>query len=508
MPGSERRPSASAEPELGHELESVLWRSVLTHAKDAIIIIDARGLIRMFNRCAEEMFGYGAEEVLGQNISILVPNSFGDHDAHLHRYYQTGVRIAIDNTRPVTGRRKNGETFPIELSVSETSLESGKYFTGIARDLTRIRELEAQLRQERDFATRLVDTAPTIVLVLDSEGRTVQFNRYFEGLTGRTLEETRGQPWAKTFLAPQEQERFHRDVGRAMSGLQLRGEVFQIPNSDAKPRAIEWCMTALESHDEFKGVLCVGQDISERLNAEESAHAYQRLANDRERLADFAALIAQLVHDLGNPLAGLSVHAQLIRDTARRELETGGQLYLDSAEKILAEARRLEVQVRGLLTFSRNQQRFEIRRIQAADFVDSVAALWGPVAHSHGIVLHPSIAAELESFEGEEETLRRVVENLIKNAIEAIGTGPGSIALEASSLEEGGLRIEVSDDGPGVANEATMFRLFATSKPKGSGLGLALSRQLIRSQGGELKFTPNLPRGARFIVDLPARSDF
>ncbi len=112
-------------------------RAVIETAVDCVIIIDALGTVQMFNQASEKIFGYQAEEVVGRNIKMLMPQTDSDgHDGHLDRYRETGQQAIIGGTRELTGRRKNGATFPMELSVGETQQGGEPVFVGMIRDVT------------------------------------------------------------------------------------------------------------------------------------------------------------------------------------------------------------------------------------------------------------------------------------------------------------------------------------------------------------------------------------
>ncbi|WLD14934.1 PAS domain-containing sensor histidine kinase [Planctellipticum variicoloris] len=120
-------------------------RSIVETAIDAIIIIDNRGLIDSVNRGAERMFGYAQEELLGRNVSLLMPEPYAsEHDGYIQRYLQTGNARIIGIGRTVQARRKDGSLFPADLAVS--AFEDGRpYFTGILRDVTVRKSLEAEI---------------------------------------------------------------------------------------------------------------------------------------------------------------------------------------------------------------------------------------------------------------------------------------------------------------------------------------------------------------------------
>lgn len=131
-----------------HE-EAARWRAIVESAVDGIVVIDHRGRIEAFNPAAERLFGYTAAEVLGRNVSMLMPEpDASQHDAYLARYLATRVRHILGTGRDVVGLRKNGSTFPAHLAVGELAIDGETKFTGIVRDLTDRVNLEVKLREE------------------------------------------------------------------------------------------------------------------------------------------------------------------------------------------------------------------------------------------------------------------------------------------------------------------------------------------------------------------------
>ncbi|RPI53377.1 MAG: PAS domain S-box protein, partial [Acidobacteria bacterium] len=116
-------------------MEPIL-RSIFESAVDGIIVIDAKGLIKAFNPAAERLFGYRADEVLGQNVRVLMPSpDREEHDRYIANYLETGVARIIGRGREVRGRRKDGSTFPLHLSVGRMEIDGQPAFTGILHDL-------------------------------------------------------------------------------------------------------------------------------------------------------------------------------------------------------------------------------------------------------------------------------------------------------------------------------------------------------------------------------------
>jgi len=145
--------SARKAAELAQRESELRLRSILETVADAIIVIDAGGVIQSFSPAAERLFGYGLDEVVGRNVKILMPSPYRQgHDGYLDRYLRTGERRIIGIGRVVVGLRKDGETFPMELQVGEFAFSGRCYFTGFVRDLTerqkaerRVQDLQAEL---------------------------------------------------------------------------------------------------------------------------------------------------------------------------------------------------------------------------------------------------------------------------------------------------------------------------------------------------------------------------
>ena len=138
------------------------WRAVIDAAVDGIIVIDSRGRIEAFNHAAEQMFAYREDEVLGQNIRMLMPEpDRSKHDGYLRHHLDTGERRIIGIGRAVTGLRRDGQQFPLHLSVGEFTIDGEQHFTGILHDLSRRTELEDRLREATALA-RLGEMAAVI----------------------------------------------------------------------------------------------------------------------------------------------------------------------------------------------------------------------------------------------------------------------------------------------------------------------------------------------------------
>src|ERR671917_2357710 len=133
------------------------YRTVLDAAFDAIVVITPEGIVRWFNRGAERIFGHRAEEVIGQPVTLLMPERYRDLCvAGLHRYLRTGDARVIGGTIELVGLRKDGSEFPIEMSLGETQEDGERLFTGVMRDITERKRAEKALEESRERTRTLL----------------------------------------------------------------------------------------------------------------------------------------------------------------------------------------------------------------------------------------------------------------------------------------------------------------------------------------------------------------
>lgn len=251
-----------------------------------------------------------------------------------------------------------------------------------------------------------------------------------------------------------------------------------------------------------------------RTKIDEVERATERLkeAQDRlvrsERLASVGRLAAGLAHEIGNPISALMGLQDLVLAGGLSPEEER-----DFMQRMRKETERIHRILRDLLQFARpaaaplaGESDQEPGDVETA--ARDTAALVAPQRSLKEVSLNLDVATALPAVALGHEQLMQVILNLVMNAADAVGPG-GSIRV-AAQRNAGGVRLLVEDDGPGVDPrvKAQLFEPFVTTKEvgKGTGLGLAVCRGLVESAGGSISLDPTFGRGARFIVDLPARN--
>ncbi|HVS04002.1 MAG TPA: PAS domain S-box protein [Thermoanaerobaculia bacterium] len=478
--------------------------AILQAAVDAIVTIDARGAVQSFNPAAERMFGYDAGEVIGRNVSLLMPPPYREeHDGYLERYLRTGEQRIIGIGREVVARRKDGAVFPIDLAVSEVTVGGERSFMGTLRDISARKAAEEELRRQRDFAESLVDTAPVIVLVLDREGRIVRFNRYMEQLTGRSLAEVQGADWFETFLPDRDRPGVRRIYAESLAGERVRGNVNPILGRGGEERLIEWYDTPIRAGDGATGgILAIGLDVTEREALEEQFRQAQKM----EAIGRLAGGVA---HDFNTVLASILGYSEVLLDALEEER------LRHPVEQVRRAAERGAGLTRQLLALSR-RERSEPQVCDVNAVIDDIRSMFDRLLREDVELVHDLAAGPAFAGIGPGQ-LEQVVLNLVVNARDAI-EGGGRIRVSTRRVEQGedvGLLgpgeyvgLTVADTGVGMTADvrSRIFDPFFTTKApgKGTGLGLSTVYGIVEQVGGAIRVETAPGEGSTFEVLIPS----
>ena len=283
---------------------STSWlQNLIATTQDAVISIDRKGRVVLFNPAAERIFGYTKAEIQGQKVTVLMAEPYAtEHDQYVARYEAGGEPRAIGRIRTVEARRRNGEIFPIELSVTQvTSGESDEvHYAAFIRDIS-------EFRRGQRWLQSLIDTTQDAVLAIDRQGRVVLFNPAAEQIFGYTREEIIGQKVNVLMGEPYQSEhdsyieRYERTgvahaIGRirTVTAKRKSGELFPIELSVTK--------VAEDADVQYAAFI---RDISEKAKLQDQLM-------ERERLATIGTTAAKIGHELANPLNGMSLTIQLL----------------------------------------------------------------------------------------------------------------------------------------------------------------------------------------------------
>jgi two-component system sensor kinase FixL len=483
-------------------------RAIVEAAAEGIFTLDGAGSIRSFNRAAERIFAYGAEEVIGQGIDRLLSATGPQDTAGFLRYLRSRDTRLFEGAREFVGIRKDGSRFSVEVTVSEFHDRVGPYYAAIARDITERKRMETALREERNFVSTILATSAAHIVVLDARGRIVRFNRACEETTGYRLDEVKGEVFWERFLLPEERAPVSAAFGSPRAGQFPNQFESYLLTRGGERRLISWNNTAVfdrDGHVEY--IVGTGIDITEQRRAQAQAQAHQATLAHMDRLSLMGEMATGLAHELNQPLTSIYAYAQ----GCLRMLH-GGDAGSERIENALQQIARLAEQAGGII---RRLRDFVSRRgmkrvsVDLGRLIEEAIEFIKTESTERGVTIELDLSVRLPQVLADPVQIEQVVLNLMRNAIEAmmlVGTGTRALGISASPVETGDVLITVEDTGPGLdkAQSDQIFDAFHTTKAEGMGMGLAISRSIVESHGGRLWAEAGGKGGAVFRFTLPA----
>jgi two-component system sensor kinase FixL len=484
-------------------------RAVLDTAVDAIVTMTTDERVLTFNQAAQTMFGYTRAEVIGNDITMLMPEPHKSHHAeYVKNYLDTGDGKIIGIGRELEARRKDGSLVPIYLAVSEVWLDGQRTFTGIMRDVSRQRAAEEAIRRQHEELNVTVQNAPMGIVTYPFDGCFSSTNKSFQRITGLGAASL-GQLRFVDLVHPDNRAEWQRLTGEAKRGrLQQYSQQLQLTRKDGiSIQVIIHNAVTHDSHGHPERVVAQVEDLTGAIRAEEAEREHQEKLTHVARLSTLGEMTAGIAHEINQPLTAISMYAQ----SGVRMLDAGipnPDKLREALEKLNRQSLRAGEVIDRMQRLVRHRES-EREPVLVNDLVNDLLRLAESDARMNGMQIRLNLAKGLPVIHVDPIQVQQVLLNLIRNGIDAmqqIGCKNGNeIEIATKQVGERWIEVSVCDAGTGVSAEfePSLFTPFATTKTTGMGMGLSICNTIIKTHGGTLGHHNNDDHGATFRFQLP-----
>ena len=485
---------------------------ILENATDGIMTIDDRQVVVGFNPACEAMWGYSADEVLGQEMTMLIPEyARENHLDNVHRFRDAqteGIEMA-DRGLKLFGLTRNGVVFPTEVGISKNEIDGEIFYSAFIKDITAREKAEQEIIAAKEQMSTLIDNIPGAVyrFRFDEKFTTIFYSEFYKELTGYPAADfMSGKRNFGEMIHPDDQEWVGKNLDDAVAARETFEQEFRITNKDGD---IRWINSRGKASYDSDGNPEFGDgtmfDVTEQKEAEFAlAEAMKAADAANQAKGDF---LANMSHEIRTPMNAIMGLSDLC---LRTELSPKQHDYLD---KIHFSAEALLGIINDILDFSKIEAGkldmeslpFEIDRV-----LDNLATVVTVKTREKGLELLFSRSANVPPvLVGDALRLGQIMVNLVNNAVKFTETGEIVVSIEVTDSrdDEVTLKFSVRDTGIGM-NEEQQGRLFksfsqadtsTTRKYGGTGLGLAISKQLVEMMGGEIHVESEPDVGSNFI---------
>lgn len=474
-----------------------LFRAVIDTAGDGIVVADAHGTIQVFNKACEKMFGYTSEEILGKSVKVLRP--VDERDSH------DGPEPGA--SREITGQRKDGTTFPVQLSIGGGQAAGSSFFIGILRDLTELKNEALRGDDATRLLAQIVESSTDAIVSKTMDGIITSWNAAAERIFGYNAWEAIGQHISLIFPPDRlgEEEEIIRTVSsgesinhfetirRRKDGTDIHVSLSMAPVHDAGGNII--------------GVSKTARDITERKQAEARTHSLQDELAHVARLSAMGQMSAAIAHELNQPLTAAANYSK----AAQRLLggQVVGEQQIASARDAMDKAASQIVRAGTILRYLREfvERRETVRSLEDINAVirEAVALCFVGSLNSD-VKVETRLDPRLPEVPVNKVQIQQVLTNLIRNSAEAMADSPVRELTVISAMEDSDhIRIAVRDTGPGFSDEmrARLFQPFMTTKDTGMGMGLKICQSLVEAHDGTIRLALQEGPGTTFEIVLP-----
>ncbi len=347
---------------------------------------------------------------------------------------------------------------------------------------------QSRLRHIEAFRDILISSLPVGLIATDNNGKVILYNKFSQEFTGIAEENAMDADSSIFHHLPEISEAFAESIRKPTETFQKE---IQVESEAGENHTLQLTrLSIVDREDKFVGTLLMMQDLSQVKKLEEDLRR-------SERLAALGKMAAGVAHELRNPLSSIKGLALVLRS---RFLEENSDR--ETATILVQEVERLNRSISELLDYARPQQlkkvNFDIDKL-----LNKAVSLMRIDAETAGVELRTNFEESLPTVNGDEDKLTQVLLNLLLNGIQAM-EGGGTLDVHAGATDRK-IEIVVTDSGCGISEKdlGRVFDPYFTTKPDGTGLGMAMSAKIIEEHGGEIRLQSKAEQGTSVIIEIP-----
>ncbi|MDW7730943.1 MAG: PAS domain S-box protein [Methanolobus sp.] len=478
---------------------------------DVLFAVDNNGIFTYLNSAIENLTGYKKEEVLGKSFTEYV------HPEDLPVLLREIERTIKGVKEPYMFRiiKKSGDISYVHTS-SRPIIKNSRIvgINGLMVDIKKLKEVESNLREERDLAQKYLDVVAVVILAIDGEGHITLINRKGCEMLGYREDEVISKNWFDLYSPEYSREKEKENYRNVMEKKLTLPEHYEssIQMANKEIRTFEWHNILLKDENgNIKGLLTSGKDITERKKAEKTLIMAKLIAENAHRTK--REFISTISHELRTPLNHIIGYSQILHEDNSGALGTEQKKY---AGVITESGNLLLKMVNSMIDLCEIENgTLEIREkeFSLSAMVNEIESFMMPIAKKKNISLSFDINTSMREICSDEEKFRTILYNLTHNAIKFTPSG-GNVNVKAYSLDRKFLRVSVTDDGIGIPRKerSKLFKPFCqvdsslNRKFNGTGLGLSLAKELVGMLGGTIQVESEPGKGSTFSFTVPVRS--
>lgn len=482
---------------LEHEKANTLasLNVVLDHSVDGILLIDETLRVRFFNKAAERIFGYKANEMIGQSVQKLTPIPL---TLEMHRQ---NLRNAL-----LKGQRKNGELFYMEISDNETEFEGERVFIAFIRDVTQTileRRAHREIEENNRKLAVIANKSSHAVSIVKADGSHEWINDSFTQLTGYSLEEIQGKKAAE-FLFHSESNNQRFEVERAQS---FKEEQVIYTKSNEAIYVIAEGQPILNEQGECVNYVLLLFDITKERQIKANLLKAKYLAEEASEAK--SQFLSRVSHEFRTPLNAILGFSQLLELGQLEPLQKSHLTQISQAGKHLLS---LVNDVLDIAQIEAGKLSLSIETLSLSDVLEEALQLTKHLAQKNQVatLVRHADTKNSEPFyvKADKQRLKQVLINLLSNAYK-YNKVQGTVTI-SSQKHQGGLELRIKDSGIGIAEHRlkdlfTPFNRLGAEQTavEGTGIGLSLSKELVKLLGGRLEISSQEGEGTEVLLTLP-----